>query len=69
MTSTKSTKSRQQHCPVVNKDIVLNFEVVSLPNSNAPPAIGLKSCSNIESCLAKFNNLSTVPQCLLHTLV
>ena len=68
MTSVKNNRSRQQHCPVVNKDVTLTFEVVSLPNSNAPPAIGRKSCSNIESCLAKFNNLSTVPQCLLHTL-
>ena len=69
MSSFKSIKSRQQHCHVVNKDVTLTFEVVSLPNSNAPPATGHKNCSNIASCLAKFNNLSTVPQCLLHTLV
>lgn len=68
MTSNKSTKSRKQHCPVVNKDIMLTFELVSLPNSNVPPAIGRKNCSNFASCLAKFNNLSTIPQCLLHTL-
>ncbi len=66
MASTKSTNTQRQHCPVVEKEVTLTVEVVSLPNG--PSAIGRKNCSNIESCLVKFGNLSTVPQCLLHSL-
>ena len=66
MASQKITKSIDQKCPAVDKDVEINYVIVSLPSG--PSDIGKKDCSNIAKCLEQFGNLSTEPNCSLHTL-
>jgi hypothetical protein len=67
VSSTKQAMRQDAHCPVVDRTVALSWLRVSLPGTSLVEA-AKKSCSNVESCLAKYSRLENVPACLLHAL-